>query len=105
MRGLQVVLLLLVQFQLANSQVEQQTMIPVSHRVGDVPVNSTDRVTYQCTFRNLWTKERQPINYPEEDAQWWGPILWTHKEEFQAWQAGQAATFGLQEAVEVGVIQ
>lgn len=84
--------------------VPEQPLNPLLHSVGEVPVSTTERVTYQCTFRNLWTKERNPINYPEEDARWDGPLLWTHTTEFMPWQEGQMCSPGVQKLAEVRAV-
>jgi Spondin_N len=65
----------------------------------------TDKIRYQCTFRGLWTKERQPKNYPESQARWSGPILWTHTLQFKPWSQGFAVTRGAEKMAEVSPFQ
>ena len=100
MRGVLLKLLLLVRLASAATTVHQ-TMLGLSHSVGDVPLTSTERITYQCTFRNLWTEERQPVKYPVEHARWDGPIMWTHTKEYHSWSVGEPATLGLKKFAEV----
>jgi Spondin_N len=64
----------------------------------------TDQIRYQCTFRGLWTKERQPKNYPENQARWNGPIIWTHTLQFKPWSNGFAITRGAEKMAEVSSI-
>ena len=67
---------------------------------GATPDDTTDRISYQCTFRNLWTPKRQPVNFPIL-PRWGGPILWTHTLQFQPWHAGSAVTRGIEKLAEV----
>jgi Spondin_N len=60
-----------------------------------------NRTSYQCTFRNLWTKERQPKNFPQELGRWNGPIMWTHTLQFQPWRVGYGVTRGVEKLAEV----
>lgn len=61
-----------------------------------------NRTSYQCTFRNLWTKERQPKNFPTELARWNGPVMWTHTLQFEPWREGDAVTRGVEKVAEDG---
>lgn len=63
--------------------------------------NIQNRTSYQCTFRNLWTKQRQPKNFPQELGRWNGPIMWTHTLQFQPWRSGFAVTRGVEKVAEV----
>lgn len=63
--------------------------------------NIQNRTSYQCTFRNLWTKERQPKNFPSELGRWGGPIMWTHTLQFQPWRANFGVTRGVEKLAEV----
>lgn len=57
---------------------------------------------FYCTFRNLWTKERQPKKYPDPLARWSGPILWTHTTQFEPWRFGFPCTRGVEKLAEEG---
>ena len=63
--------------------------------------NIQNRTSYQCTYRNLWTKGRQPKNFPQELGRWNGPIMWTHTLQFQPWHAGYSVTRGVEKFAEV----
>ncbi|CAB9508589.1 Spondin-1 [Seminavis robusta] len=63
---------------------------------------TSERIAYQCTFRNLWTKNRQPVRFPEELGRWAGPILWTHTLQFQPWVRDKAVTRGVEKLAEDG---
>lgn len=69
--------------------------------VGVTIGDTNERISYQCTFRNLWTKERQPVRFPEELGGWAGPILWTHTLQFQPWSREKAVTRGVEKLAEV----
>ncbi|CAB9501072.1 Spondin-1 [Seminavis robusta] len=88
------------------------SFLDVIHAVGneeDVLVETTgitdadtvERVAYHCTFRNLWTEARQPVNFPSS-GRWAGPILWTHTLQFQPWLANYAVTRGVEKMAEDG---
>jgi len=64
--------------------------------------DTPERISYQCTFRNLWTKERQPKNFPQQLGRWNGPIMWTHTLQFQPWHANFAVTRGVEKLAEDG---
>jgi len=68
---------------------------------GVTPQTSTDRISYQCTFRNLWTEDRHPVNFPFGQAGWAGPILWTHTLQYVPWPEGDAVTRGIKKLAEV----
>lgn len=68
----------------------------------DREVAPDETVQYQCTFRNLWTKERQPVDFPVDEARWSGPILWTGPEEYVPFQEESAASPGAQSLIETG---
>jgi len=69
--------------------------------VGVTAQNSTDRISYQCTYSNLWTEEQNPGNFPSGKASWAGPILWTHTLQYQPWQEGYVVTKGIEKLAEV----
>jgi len=69
--------------------------------VSETPQDTQERVSYQCTFRNLWTKERQPKNFPEVLARWNGPVIWTHTLQFEPWREGDTVTRGVEKLAEV----
>ncbi|CAB9522091.1 Spondin-1 [Seminavis robusta] len=64
--------------------------------------DTVERVAYQCTFRNLWTEARQPVNFPFELGRWAGPILWTHTLQFQPWVHSRGVTRGVEKLAEDG---
>jgi len=68
----------------------------------DREVAPDETVLYQCTFRNLWTKERQPISYPTNNPSWIGPFLWTGPSEFVPLQEEGNMSPGAQGLVENG---
>lgn len=69
---------------------------------GEVSMFSTDTIKYYCTYRNLWTPERHPTNYPVDQARWTGPILWTHTTEFVPWRDNWPASRGIEKIAEEG---
>ena len=73
----------------------------VYKNVGVTDQQTANRTSYQCTFRNLWSKERQPKNFPKELARWASPILWTHTLQFEPWRAGDIVTRGVEKLAEV----
>jgi hypothetical protein len=58
----------------------QNTLIQT---LGNEPASSDNTLRYYCTFRSLWTKGRMPISFPEETAQFNGPVLFSHSPLFQ----------------------
>lgn len=78
---------------------EEKVLIETKSTVSQ---DTTERTSYQCTFRNLWTKERQPKNFPKELGRWNGPIMWTHTLQFQPWRANYAVTRGVEKLAEDG---
>lgn len=64
--------------------------------------NTEEKITYKCTFRNLWTKDRQPKNFPKTLGRWNGPLMWTHTLQYQPWHAGFAVTRGVEKLAEDG---
>ena len=69
--------------------------------VGVLSELAPNTTSYQCTFRNLWTKDTHPKNYPSELARWGSPIMWTHTLQFQPWSVGNAVTRGVEKVAEV----
>lgn len=74
----------------------------LTETVGTLFQQAENTTKYYCTFRNLWTKERQPKKYPERQARWAGPILWTHTTQFEPWRFGYPVTRGIEKVVEEG---
>ena len=72
-------------------QQQQQGQTTLIQTPGTEPITSSTSSTsgtektlrYHCTFRSLWTKGRMPIGYPEQDASWGGPILFSHSPLFE----------------------
>lgn len=64
--------------------------------------NAPNTTKYYCTFRNLWTKQRHPKNYPDPLARWSGPIMWTHTTQFEPWRAQYPVTRGIEKVAEDG---
>ena len=69
--------------------------------VGVLSQEAPNATSYQCTFRNLWTKDTHPKNYPKELARWGAPIMWTHTLQFEPWSFGNAVTRGVEKVAEV----
>jgi len=70
--------------------------------IGVTPQETTNKTSYKCTFRNLWTKERHPQNFPKELGRWGGPIMYTHTLQFQPWANGKSVTPGIEKIAEDG---
>ena len=70
---------------------------------GTTTQDTEDKISYRCTFRNLWTNERQPVNYPEDSAAWNGPVMWTHTLDYEPWGGGRTVDAGIEDYVEVSV--
>ena len=62
--------------------------------------SESSRKEYFCSVRNLWTKERMPINYPSFSSAWDNPLVWGHQAEIQLWAPGALATPGIEKFVE-----
>lgn len=69
--------------------------------VGVLSQTAPNTTSYQCTFRNLWSKETHPKNYPKELARWGNPIMWTHTLQFTPWSSGNLVTRGVEKVAEV----
>ena len=69
--------------------------------IGVTYEGTSEELYYSCTFRNLWTQDRQPTNFPQDDAKWTGLIAWSHNLQLELWKAGSTATRGLEELAEV----
>lgn len=68
----------------------------------DREVAPDETVQYQCTFRNLWTAERQPVGFPTDQARWSGPILWTGPNDYVPFQEEGVVSPGAQSLIETG---
>jgi len=66
--------------------------------------NEADRqqMRYYCTFRNLWTKQRHPVDYPTTQARWSPEIVYSGIESNQPWRLGDSVTVGIEKLVEHG---
>lgn len=94
------VLLSVALFEGANAAGNEEKILIRTKSI--ISENIQNRTSYQCTFRNLWTKERQPKNFPQELGRWGGPIMWTHTLQFEPWRAGDAVTRGVEKLAEDG---
>ena len=86
----------------ASASDEEDTLI---QNPGVIFENIQNRLTYQCTYRNLWTKERHPQNYPNGTAFIAGPILWTSTILYLPWADGNTVTEGVEQLAEVSPAQ
>ena len=62
--------------------------------VSNVWWRGKNRTMYYCIFRNLWTKESAPNDYPK-NARWTDPVLYVGTQSFQPWINGQAVSVGI----------
>lgn len=60
-------------------------------------VNATK---YYCIFRNHWTKERHPNEYPKL-ARWSDIIMYSTNKEYRPWLKNRAASLGVEKIAEV----
>jgi len=55
---------------------------------------------YYCVFRNLWTKERHPHDFPKA-ARWTNNALYSTTKDWRPWLKNRATTVGIETIVEV----
>jgi hypothetical protein len=58
-------------------------------------------VTYDCTFENQWTAARHVPDYPS-NAHWSSPVIASHSDLYQMWEAGVDASPGVKAVAERG---
>ena len=61
---------------------------------------SQNATRYYCVFRNLWTKERHPKEYPKA-ARWSNIAMYSGTKEFRPWLKNRATTLGVEKIAEV----
>lgn len=66
----------------------------------DVWWQARNTTNYYCIFRNLWTKERHPNDYPKM-AKWSDIMLYSSTKDFRPWLKNRATTLGIETLAEV----
>jgi len=64
--------------------------------------NGLNASKYYCVFRNHWTSENQPADYPEL-ARWANPVLFSHTKQYAPFLKNKAAPYGVEAIAEVSV--
>ena len=66
----------------------------------DVWWRTQNETKYYCVFRNLWTSERHPKDYPGQ-ARWTNNVLYSTTKDWRPWLKNRATTLGIETIAEV----
>jgi len=64
--------------------------------------NENQKMRYYCTFRNLWTKQRHPVDYPTTQAMWSPELVYSGIQSNRPWRPDDSVTAGIEKLVEHG---
>jgi len=67
----------------------------------DSTIDSSESVSYSCTFENQWSASNHPNQYPS-NAHWSPPVLATHGTSYSMWEQGGMASAGVELVAETG---
>jgi len=66
----------------------------------DVWWRSENVTKYYCVFRNLWTSDRHPKDFPKA-ARWTNNVMYSTTKDWRPWLKNRATTLGIETIAEV----